>query len=113
MKVKKMSDGITLSDELIGNLYNVIMQHDAAVEKNMMVALQYFAAVSGYMLADYPGSESEREELIEQLAAFTKHVAEDRANQQQKQNSPQQAPEAVVGKSVATDDPAVGIWKPE
>ena len=107
-----MSDGITLSDELIGNLYRVIQQHDAAVEENMMVALQYFAAVSGYMLADYPGPDSEREELVDQLAAFTKHVAEDRANQQQAQQ-PAQAAQPVAGKSVATDDPAVGIWKPE
>ena len=108
-----MSDGITLSDELIGNLYSVIQQHDAAVEQNMMVALQYFAAVSGYMLADYPGPESEREELIEQLAAFTSHVAQDRAKQKQAQEAPQQQPQAATGKSVLTDDPAVGIWKPE
>lgn len=107
-----MSEGITLSDELIGNLYSVILQHDASVEENMMVALQYFAAVSGYMLADYPGPESEREELVDQLAAFTKHVAEDRANQQPQQ-SQQQSPQAVAGKSIETDDPAVGIWKPE
>lgn len=108
-----MSDGITLSDELIGNLYSVIHQHDAAVEQNMMVALQYFAAVSGYMLADYPGPESERDELIEQLAAFTRHVAQDRAKQKQAQPAAPQQAEVSAGRSVATDDPAVGIWKPE
>jgi len=109
-----MSDGITLSDELIGNLYGVIQQHDKSVDENMMVALQYFAAVSGYMLADYPGSDSDRDELVEQLAAFTKHVADDRAAQkQQGESQPEQQAEAPAGKSVATDDPAVGIWKPE
>jgi hypothetical protein len=109
-----MSNDITLSDQLIDNLYGVICQHDESAKQNMMVALQYFAAVSGYMLGDYPGSDDEREELIDQLAAFTKNVSGDRANQQKTQQPAQQeqAP-AVAGKSVATEDPAVGIWKPE
>lgn len=110
-----MSNDITLSDQLIDNLYGVICQHDESAKQNMMVALQYFAAVSGYMLGDYPGSNEEREELIDQLAAFTKNVSGDRANQQQaqEQQQAQQEPPAVAGKSVETEDPAVGIWKPE
>ena len=111
-----MSNDITLSDQLIDNLYGVICQHDESAKQNMMVALQYFAAVSGYMLGDYPGSDDEREELIDQLAAFTKNVSGDRAKgqkaQQQAQTEQQEAP-AVAGKSEATADPAVGIWKPE
>lgn len=110
-----MSNDITLSDQLIDNLYGVICQHDESAKQNMMVALQYFAAVSGYMLGDYPGPDEEREELIDQLAAFTKNVSGDRANrqkEQQSQTAQEQAP-APAGKSVATDDPAVGIWKPE
>ena len=109
-----MSNDITLSDQLIDNLYGVICQHDEGAKQNMIVALQYFAAVSGYMLGDYPGADAERDELIDQLAAFTKNVSADRAQQQQAQ--PQQAPQeaaAPAGKSEATDDPAVGIWKPE
>lgn len=110
-----MSNDITLSDQLIDNLYGVICQHDESAKENMMVALQYFAAVSGYMLGDYPGSDDEREELIEQLAAFTKNVSGDRAKSQQTQQAPSAQPDApaAAGKSVATDDPAVGIWKPE
>ena len=107
-----MSNDITLSDQLIDNLYGVVCQHDESAKQNMMVALQYFAAVSGYMLGDYPGSDEEREELIDQLAAFTKNVSGDRAKGQQKQAEEPEAP-AVAGKSTATDDPAVGIWKPE
>ena len=108
-----MANDITLSDQLIDNLYGVICQHDESAKQNMMVALQYFAAVSGYMLGDYPGSDEEREELIDQLAAFTKNVSGDRA---QGQKSAEQAPAdqpAAAGKSVETTDPAVGIWKPE
>lgn len=107
-----MSNDITLSDQLIDNLYGVICQHDESAKQNMMVALQYFSAVSGYMLGDYPGSDEEREELIDQLAAFTKNVSADRAKGQQQQAEPEQ-PVAAAGKSVETKDPAVGIWKPE
>ena len=109
-----MSNDITLSDQLIDNLYGVICQHDESAKQNMMVALQYFAAVSGYMLGDYPGSDEEREELIDQLAAFTKNVSGDRANSQKQQAQAEpEAPAAVAGKSTPTNDPAVGIWKPE
>jgi len=110
-----MANDITLSDQLIDNLYGVICQHDESAKQNMMVALQYFAAVSGYMLGDYPGSDEEREELIDQLAAFTKNVSGDRANKQKQQGQQEQPqePAAAPGKSVETSDPAVGIWKPE
>ena len=109
-----MSNDITLSDQLIDNLYGVICQHDESAKQNMMVALQYFAAVSGYMLGDYPGSDEEREELIDQLAAFTKNVSGDRAqNQNAEQQAQAEEAPAVAGSSVATDNPAVGIWKPE
>ena len=112
-----MSGDITISDDLINNLYTVVAQHDAAAQENMVVGLQYLFAATGYMLADYPGTDEERDELIDQLAAFTKHVASDRArhqNEQQTQQSQQsQEPQMPAGKSVATDDPAVGIWKPE
>ena len=109
-----MSNEITLSDELIDNLYGVICQHDEGAKQNMIVALQYFSAVSGYMLGDFPGPEAEREELIDQLAAFSKNVAADRANQQPaQQQQPEQQAAAPAGRSEATADPAVGIWKPE
>lgn len=112
-----MSNDITLSDELINNLYGVICQHDESAKQNMIVALQYFSAVSGYMLGDFPGPAEERDELIDQLAAFTKNVSADRAHQQKGQQAQQQPAQqeaaAPAGKSEATDDPAVGIWKPE
>lgn len=108
-----MSNDITLSDQLIDNLYGVICQHDELAKENMMVALQYFAAVSGYMLGDYPGSDEEREELIDQLAAFTKNVSSDRAQSQKAEQQAQTEAPTAPGKSVTTENPAVGIWKPE
>ncbi|MFP3874386.1 MAG: hypothetical protein ACLFQT_07745 [Thiohalophilus sp.] len=105
-----MSDSITLSDDLIHGVYNVIVQHDPDVEKNMMLALQYLSAISGYLAAGHPGGSSERDEVIDQLAAFAKHVAAQEAQDSAQQQS---QPAAPRGQSVQTDDPAVGIWKPE
>ncbi len=107
-----MSDSITLSDELIHGVYNVIVQHDSDVEKNMMLALQYLSAISGYLAAGYPGSSSERDEVIDQLCAFAKHVAEQEAEESAQVRQPQQA-STPKGHGEQTEDPAVGIWKPE
>lgn len=110
-----MSDGINLSRELIDSLLHAIAAHDAEAQQDMMVNLQYLCAVAGYLAADYPGPASERDELLEHMHAFMKHVCDDRAGRQQpQQKQPPAAPVATAGgKSVATDDPAVGIWKPD
>jgi len=109
-----MSDGIQLSRELIDALLQTISEHDAQAQQDMLINLQYLCAVTGYLAADYPGPASERDELLEQLHAFMKHVCDDRAESQQAQQAPAQAATpTVAGSSVPTDDPAVGIWKPE
>jgi len=111
-----MSGNISLSQELIAELLKSITQHDAVAKEDMMVNIQYLVAVAGYLCADYPGSVQERDELLEQLHAFMKHVCDDRAESEKSPPAaaPQAAPPAApAGKSVATDDPAVGIWKPE
>ncbi len=106
-----MSDeSLRLSDELITGVVNVLVQHDPRAEQDMMLGLQYLAAISGYIAASYPGADSERDELLEHLAAFTRHVTTDRASKLQQQ---QQEAETPAGRSVETDNPAVGIWKPE
>ena len=105
-----MSNQIQLSSELLNNLFAAIAKHDKAVEEDLMVGLQYLSAVIGYFSAEYPGTEADRNELLDQLAAFTKQVADDRAKSTQQQAEPQT--ETAKGKSTPTDDPAVGIWKP-
>lgn len=108
-----MSNQIQLSTELLNNIFTVIAKHDKAVEEDLMVGLQYLSAAIGYFSAEYPGTEADRNELLEQLAAFTKQVADDRAKSTQQPASLQSAQvEMPKGKSTATDDPAVGIWKP-
>ena len=110
-----MSEGIQLSEEMITKLINVIGEYDAEAQKDRIVVLQYLAAINGYLSADYPGPDAEREELLEHLAEFTRHVCNERVQSKQQQTAPQQAaqPDSPKGKSVPTDDPAVGIWKPE
>ena len=107
-------ESLQLSDELISDLIDVIVRHDTRAETDMMLGLQYLAAVTGYIAAGYPGPAQDRDTLLEHLAAFTKHVTDDRAaSLQQQQQQAQQAEATPKGHSVQTDDPAMGIWKPE
>ena len=107
-------ESIQIHDDLISGVLDVVVKHDARAEADMMLGLQYLAAVIGYIAASYPGPESERDALLEHLAAFAKHVSDDRAaTQQPQQQQTQQPQEAVKGHSDATDDPAMGIWRPE
>jgi len=116
-----MSKQIQLSTELLNNIFGAIAKHDKAVEEDLMVGLQYLSAVIGYFSAEYPGTEKDRNDLLAQLAAFAVDVASDRAQSMQNEPTPQSAQaandsaqvEMSKGKSVATDDPAVGIWKPQ
>ena len=109
-----MADTINLTDELINDLLQSIARHEESAAQDMMVNIQYLVAVAGYLSADYPGPASERDELLEHLHTFMKHVCDNRANSAQQQAPAQaNAPDVPAGRSVATDDPAVGIWKPE
>jgi hypothetical protein len=107
-----MSEGINLNRELIQQLLQTIAEHDSAAQQDMMVNLQYLCAVAGYLAADYPGPASERDELLEHLHAFMKHVCDNHAQPAQSQTSAAQ-PATAAGHSEPTDDPAVGIWKPD
>ena len=112
-----MSKEIQLSTELINNVFAAVAKHDNGVEEDLMVGLQYLSAIIGYFSAEYPGTEKDRHDLLAQLAAFAVSVGDDRAKSLPTEQ-PQQAAndsakvEMSKGKSAATDDPAVGIWKP-
>jgi len=108
-----MADDINLSRDLIDKLLHTIGEHDAEARQDMLINLQYLCAVSGYLAADYPGPASERDELLEHLHAFMKHVCDDRANKAAVPQTPSADAPAAAGKSTPTEDPAVGIWKPE
>lgn len=104
-----VSEGIRLSDELISNIFQAIARHDPAAGEDMMLGLQYLSAITGYLSAGFPGSEQERGELLDGLAAFTRHVC----NEQVAARTRSAQAAAPKGRSIETDDPAVGIWVPE
>lgn len=106
---------IQLSEALIGELIETIARHDPRAGDDSVLGLQYLAAVIGYVAGAYPGSDQDRQALLDHLATFAGQVAADRAGSLRQQQPQQQAaqPQAPKGHSEPTDDPAVGIWKPE
>lgn len=107
-------DGIKLSDDLIHGIMNLVMEHDETAAQDMVRALQYIAAVTGYLAADYPGPEEQRDELMNYLHEFAKHVANEKAASQQQPQQAAAPATAPAGKSVqSSDNPAMGVWKPE
>ena len=108
-------DGITLSDDLIHGMMNLVMNHDPAAQQDMIRALQYFAAVTGYLAADYPGPQEQRDELLEHLHQFATHVANEKASSKEQPAQQQSAEaQAPAGKTIQDDtNPAMGVWKPE
>ncbi len=107
-----MSNSIQLSNELIENVMQAIVQHDATVAENGTLGLQYLAAMLGVLASDYPGTADECEELLNHLHEFTKHVYNDHARAQQQQAAPAQAPQVPKGRCETDEaDPAAGVWR--
>jgi uncharacterized tellurite resistance protein B-like protein len=86
---------LNLSPQLVEQMHEFLIKHDENAQ-DPDVASQYMCAVVGCLLGKQEMSESQKEEVIEQLFAFTRHVAKDIAQQV---NAP--PPQAEVG-----------IWKP-
>ena len=86
---------LKLSMQLVSQVHEFLMQHDANAQ-DPGVASQYLCAVVGCLLGQQDLPEAQKEEILEQLVAFTRHVAKDIAQQM---NTP--PPQAEVG-----------IWKP-
>ena len=87
-------DPITLSDELADQLQKVIILHDERANDGG-VAIQYHAAIIGYMLARQNFSMEQKREFLVQISDFIGHVFEDcQSSQAQDQ------------------EPAMGKWSP-
>ena len=76
-------------------MHQFLIQHDDNAQ-DPGVASQYLCAVVGCLLGQQNMPEAQKEEILEQLFAFTRHVTQDIARQVQA--PPPQA--------------EVGIWKP-
>ena len=103
-------EGIRLSADLMKGMIDVIAAHDERAQQDQIVSVQYLVAVAGYLIGSYPGPDSEREELLEHLSALMKHVADDRVRTGAQQQSGQGERR---GREVPSDDPAMGIWRPD
>ena len=85
---------LKLSDELVADLQGVLASHDERA-KDGGVAIQYYAAVMGYVLAQQDYSIAQKKEFLEQLNAFSHHVFDD-----------------CVSQSQPVTDDAMGKWRP-
>lgn len=79
----------------------MLAKHDSAAE-DPGVASQYLAAVIGFLLGQQEMPSDQKREILEELAAFTTHVAND-VDEQRRQPPPPPAP---------PQQQAFGIWKP-
>jgi len=73
---------LKLSDQLINDLKEVMIGHDSRAEEDG-VAIQYYAAIIGLVLAQQEYSLSQKKEFLDHLYAFTKHVFEDNVTSSQ------------------------------
>jgi 5,10-methenyltetrahydromethanopterin hydrogenase len=86
---------LNLSIQLVDQMHEFLIQHDENAQ-DPGVAAQYLCAIVGCLLGKQEMPESQKEGILEQLMAFTRHVVKDVA--QQVNAPPSQA--------------EVGIWKP-
>ena len=91
-------DALQLSGELVQRIQDTLSANDLRC-KDPLVAVQYLAAVTGYMLASQSMAEDQKRDYLEQLTGFLHHVFNDLVSQQRKPSAP-------------PAQEASGIWKP-
>ncbi|MGF1546464.1 MAG: hypothetical protein ACFCUG_03975 [Thiotrichales bacterium] len=92
-----MTDEIALSAEMVRDVLGVFARHDPSAEDEF-VALQYTAAVMGFLLGTRGGDAEQKNDLLNQLFEFAGHVTLEVERQRQKPSAPKQE--------------AFGVWKP-
>ncbi|WP_455375157.1 hypothetical protein [Kaarinaea lacus] len=73
---------LKISDELIAELQNVIVKHDERA-KDGGVAIQYYAAIIGFVLAQQEYPMDQKKEFLNHLFGFANHVFEDNSKSSQ------------------------------
>ena len=91
-----MSGGIQLSGELISAVKEVLVQHDASAEKDLM-SKQYLCAIIGYVLAHQTNPGLDKRGFLNDMTTFMGQVL-DQVEADMKPQQPSQE--------------AFGIWKP-
>ncbi len=93
---------LQLSAKLVGEIQSLLQEHDPA-SADPGVTSQYLCAVVGFLLGQQEMPADQKSEVLEQLAAFMKHVANDVDSQKQQAAAPPSPPQQE----------AFGIWKPK
>ena len=91
-----MSGGIQLSGELISAVKDVLVQHDASAENDLMT-MQYLSAIIGYVLAHQTNPGLDKRGFLDDMTTFMGQVL-DQVEADMKPQQPSQE--------------AFGIWKP-
>lgn len=92
---------LQLSARLVGDLQALLQEHDPAAA-DPGVTSQYLCAVVGFLLGQQDMPADQKSEVMDQLGAFMKHVADDVETQKRKAAAPPPPP----------PQEAFGIWKP-
>lgn len=89
-------DGIQLSPQLMQDMRDAMMKQDPRTQDDVL-AMQYLVAAAGLMLSQYENAQMDKQNALEDLSGFMKHVF-DYMEQQKAQRPPPQE--------------AFGVWKP-
>ncbi len=87
---------IRLSNRLVGEILETLRRHEPACDDSL-IASQYLAAVIGYFLASHPAAAAEKDQILDEMSDFLRHVYTDLSHSQAPPQDPQQA---------------VGVWEP-
>ncbi len=90
-------DQLKLSKELIDKIQHVLVEEDERT-KNPLLAGQYLAAIIGFIVGNHDLPTGEKNEIMDELNAFSKYVYDDITKQRQVSMQPK--------------GEAFGIWKP-
>jgi len=94
---------LQLSAKLVGDLQQVLQQHDASAA-DPGVSAQYLCAAVGFLLGQQDMPREQKDDVLDRLGAFMKHVADDVDRQRQQQPPTPPPPPAQE---------SFGIWKPK
>lgn len=90
---------IQLSEELLSNIQSVLEQNDPQAG-DAGIAVQYLAALTGVLAAQFPGDAERKRQVLRQLLEFTDRVFED----------------SLEDEPAVTSDnpygPGFGVWRP-